>query len=489
MKKAFDQNVSRARPRLRLGGLTEAADSAAASLSPPSTEVTETVPQEAPPEVDEARGSARLGEAVKSRAERARAPRPSANESFERALDGTLRTTPVSHPEDDRPTSSRAEEIVAAATAAVLGEPVSAVAAPARPSAVHRPVGPPPPSARQMDEADEDVAEAAPTHQARMHPSPPSGVTAAPAASAPPPAVYAPAPAAFAQAAHTAHPPTQASPAATAVAAPSARTGHAPPSPAVPACAAPSAPRAHVAPPAEVTEVQTQPTPVETTTAQDAEANSELRRERLKERLRAVRENPRPEPLPPTVAEAGVLAVERIATLQSEVHKLRAVNLALTQDLEGARRQAEKATEEARLRMEESRRLSEEMEGRLRLLAELERELSALEGERDDALLSLQEARQAMEGSAKEKLELQEEIARRDQSLAESLAEEERLCSELEDAREDSTALRRSVDALKTERDTLARQVSELTRERAELLEARKALEAVHRALSQAASR
>jgi chromosome segregation ATPase len=215
-------------------------------------------------------------------------------------------------------------------------------------------------------------------------------------------------------------------------------------------------------------------------------ADPARRREQLKERLRAVRENPRPEPLPATVAEAGVLVVERISSLQTELHKVKALNLALTQDLEAARRHAEKATEEARLRMEESRRLSTEMQGRVKLLDELERELSALEAERDEALLALQEARRGLVAAAQEKVELEGRIAEKDRSLADALTEEERLCEELEAARDESAALRRSVEGLTSERETLARQVSELTAERAELLEARKALEAVHRALSNA---
>ena len=36
MKKAFDQNVSRARPRLRVGALTDAADVAAETLDFPA---------------------------------------------------------------------------------------------------------------------------------------------------------------------------------------------------------------------------------------------------------------------------------------------------------------------------------------------------------------------------------------------------------------------------------------------------------------------
>src|SRR5262249_21968735 len=125
--------------------------------------------------------------------------------------------------------------------------------------------------------------------------------------------------------------------------------------------------------------------------ANKASLDPKARRERLKARLKAARENPRPEPLPPTVAEAGVLAVERISTLQIELSKVKALNLSLTQDLEGARRQAEKATEEARLRMDEARRLASEMDARVSLLSDMEKELAALESERDEAPLPRQE--------------------------------------------------------------------------------------------------
>jgi uncharacterized coiled-coil DUF342 family protein len=241
------------------------------------------------------------------------------------------------------------------------------------------------------------------------------------------------------------------------------------------------APVATVEAPAEVQEVQTAPSEAPLPDAAE-------RRDRLRERLRAVRENPRPQPLPETVAEAGVLAVERIATLQSELAKTRAVNLALSQDLEAARRQAERATEEARLRMDEARRLSEEMQGRAALLTDLERELSSLEGERNEALLALQEARQAIESQEKEKSELRSVVDTKNAELEASLQEEERLASELEAAHDAMAGLRRTADALKTERDTLARQVADLTKERMELLEARKALEAVHRALAKASA-
>ncbi len=242
--------------------------------------------------------------------------------------------------------------------------------------------------------------------------------------------------------------------------------------------------RMHAEAPAPVTEVQTAPLHEE-----QLDGESDRRRERLKERLKAVRENPKPEPLPETVAEAGVLAVERISALQTELTKVRALNLALTQDLEGARRQAERATEERGLRVDEAQRLSGEMESRSKLLSELERELSSLEGERDEALLSLQDARASIDAKEVEKDGLKGEILKREQALAESLSEEERLAAELEDAHETSTSMRKTCEALRTERDTLARQVSELTLERADLLEARKALQAVHRALTQAVSR
>jgi hypothetical protein len=199
--------------------------------------------------------------------------------------------------------------------------------------------------------------------------------------------------------------------------------------------------KAAVEAPAEVREVQTAPVELPGPDASE-------RRDRLRERLKAVRENPRPEPLPETVAEAGVLAVERIAALQTELAKTRAMNLALSQDLEAARRQAERATEEARLRMDEARRLSAEMEGRVQLLSDLEKELSALEGERNEALLALQEARASIEASEREKFELREAVATKDRELESSLQEEERLAGELEAAHEAMTGLRRGAEAV-----------------------------------------
>ncbi len=245
------------------------------------------------------------------------------------------------------------------------------------------------------------------------------------------------------------------------------------------------APVAFTEPPPAVVEVQTAPPAAPEAPVEDPA----FRRERLKERLSAVRQNPRPEPLPETVAEAGVMAVERISALQTELSKVRALNLTLTQDLEASRRQAELATEEARVRMDEARRLSGEMEGRAKLLAELEKELSNLEGERDEALLKLQETRAALEQGENDKVALQAEIVQRDVALKESLEEEERLATDLETAHQNASNLRKAADALRQERDTLSRQVADLTKERAELLEARRALEAVHRALAHAVSR
>ena len=250
--------------------------------------------------------------------------------------------------------------------------------------------------------------------------------------------------------------------------------------------ARPAAPRAFVTPPPD--EVEVQHPPLEQGPESLAE-DHRLRREKLKQRLKAVRENPRPEPLPPSVAQAGVMVVARIATIQAELTKVKAINLALTQDLEGARRQAERATEEARLRMDEANRLANEVESRVVLLKDLERELGGIESERDEALLSLQDSRQLLTAAARERETFQAALAKKDEALSDSLSEEERLAGELESAKDEARALRRTVEAVSSERDTLARQVADLTAERSELLDARKALEAVHRALSQAVSR
>jgi hypothetical protein len=392
MKKAFDQNVSRAKPRLRLGA-------AFAELAPTDTAFAQEV-MEAPRQEAQAPD---LSAQVKARAEKARAPRPTASEAVQRALGTAYAEAPETEVQQPAPYT-----------------PTSRVATPI-------------------------------AFDARPTPDQPSGQSFAHASVRPP--VHAERSEAQARGLHS-------NPASFEPSAP--------------------APMAYAAPPPAAVEVQTPAAP---------QATPEVRRERLKERLQAVRENPRPEPLPPTVAEAGVLAVERIATLQAELSKVKTINLALTQDLESARRQAERATEEARLRMDEARRLSTEMEERAKLLADLEHELSSLEGERDEALLSLQESRQTLEANSKERDALKVTIAERDQSLADSLSEEERLAGELESVHDDAQALRRALDALKTERDTFARQVGDLTVERADLLEARKALQAVHKALSHAVVR
>ncbi|MCP3064698.1 extensin-like protein [Myxococcus sp. K38C18041901] len=404
MKKAFEQNVSRAKPRLRLGAFTGAVD----QTEP--TEPPEQAADVAPPEPP----SADLSSEVRARIERARAPRPTAAEAMEVAL--------------SQPEGPRAREPVFTQQVA---EPVT-YASPEPEAAVY----------------DDEVSEAPVTYAA-------------------PPTVAFHLDGLEAGQSSEAHPMTQGSPHASL--------------PHVTATVAEPVARVE-APPQEV-EVQTPAPP------REEAMDSDARRERLKARLKAVRENPRPEPLPATVAEAGQRAVERITHLQAELVKVKAANLSLTQELEVARRQAEKATEEARLRMDEARRLSSEMEGRVKLLADLERELAALEGERDEALLSLQENRQALQASAKEHEKLEEEVVRGKQALVDSLAEEERLATELESAKDESMSLRRAVEALQGERDVLAQQVASLTAERAELLEARKALEAVHRALSQAAAR
>lgn len=396
MKKAFDANVSKARPRLRLGGLlsdgvsvetdpgAQAAQSAVEAIAEQIARE-EMAPGPAPVED--------LGAVLRARAT-ARFSRPTAAEALEQAL-------------VDQP-------LVAPQPAAVVHEVVAHAAPP------H--VALPQPSVR-ASVLQEVVAHAAPPHVALPQPSGRASVVQEVVN--------------------------------------------------------------HASAPPSVIEVQTPALP----TPHAPEFDPAERRERLKDRLRAVRENPRPEPLPDTVAEAGVLAVERISALQSELTKARAMNLALTQDLEAARRQAERATEEARSRMDEARRLAGEMESRAALLNELEHELRSLEGERNDSLLALQDARQQGEAHARAADELRLALAKKDQEIDECLAEEERLAADLEAAQETVGSLRRASAVLSTERDTLARQVSELTRERAELLEARKALEAVHRALSTAVVR
>ena len=305
MKKAFDANVSRAKPRVRLGALMTENTISNATVESLSQQVAHEAPPPVIPSVE-----MDLGSALKLRAQ-ARATRSSAAEMLQEA---------IAAPADE----------VHARTAASWTQSFEAVAPVEPPRAMHQE----PAAPRAGVAYDEPAPRAAVTHQRQVV--------------------------------------------------------------------------AHAEAPPAVTEVQTAPPP-------NVESDPGERRERLRERLKAVRENPRPEPLPDTVAEAGVLAVERISALQTELAKARAMNLALTQDLEAARRQAERATEEARLRMDEAKRLSSEMDGRVTLLSELERELESLEGERNESLLALQESRQVLELREREKQELIETVAKKDQ--------------------------------------------------------------------------
>jgi hypothetical protein len=346
MKKAFDANVSKARPRLRLGGLlsdgvsvetdpgAQAAQSAVEAIAEQIARE-EMTPGPAPVED--------LGAVLRARAT-ARFSRPTAAEALEQALVD--------------------QALVAPQPAAVVHEVVAHAAPPhvasPQPSVVH-----------------EVVAHAAPPHVALPQPSVRASVV---------------------------HEVVN-----------------------------------HASAPPSVIEVQTPAPPM----PHAPEFDPAERRERLKDRLRAVRENPRPEPLPETVAEAGVLAVERIAALQSELSKTRAMNLALSQDLEAARRQAERATEEARLRMDEARRCRPRWRAASRCSPTSRRSSRSLEGERNEALLALQESRQAIEAGELEKHELRESLTAKDQELEASLQEEERLASELEEAHEAMGGLRR----------------------------------------------
>jgi hypothetical protein len=407
MKKAFDQNVSRAKPRVKLGSLT-AEGAAAPEMGGQDEWIYEVAAQVAGhsgSEPESQGAPAGVVEPATARELLASAARPGAEAEVLRGR--TQREA------EDAPEPRTSRERVEATLRGAAPQP-------GRPTAAepHRSAGVP-------------LARAA-------EPRLPAPVPESRAASAPEPRAVAPAPAS---------------------------------APAAPAPAA-ALPRATPVVP---------PTP--------AVGETQARRERLRERLRGVREHPRPEPLPTNVAAAGVMAVERIAELQEAVNALKAHNAALQHDLDVARRTAERATEEARARVEEARRLATQMEERAGLLSELERELQALEGERDEALLAVQGARTQTAAVQAERERLQGLLKAKEAELTDSLAEEERLAGELEDFRDDTMQLRRTVEALTAERDTLARQVADLTAERAELLEARKALESVHRALTQAARR
>src|SRR5688500_17026244 len=87
MKKAFDANVSRAKPRLRLGAMISVTEE-----KPEAAVQTDVVEAAAPAPVEmtaelEAPVVPDLAAAVRAKAEKARAPKPTAAEAVQRALD------------------------------------------------------------------------------------------------------------------------------------------------------------------------------------------------------------------------------------------------------------------------------------------------------------------------------------------------------------------------------------------------------------------
>ncbi|HLM44883.1 MAG TPA: extensin-like protein, partial [Myxococcaceae bacterium] len=95
MKTAFEQNVSRAKPRLRLGAFTGVIDPAAPeeSHSPEQALAQESAPEQPAaleptpaPEPPALATANDLSAEVRARVERARAPRPTAAEVIEAAL-------------------------------------------------------------------------------------------------------------------------------------------------------------------------------------------------------------------------------------------------------------------------------------------------------------------------------------------------------------------------------------------------------------------
>lgn len=222
----------------------------------------------------------------------------------------------------------------------------------------------------------------------------------------------------------------------------------------------------------------------------DAIEDSKSRRARLKERIKAAT-NPVAvsQPTPQSATEARTSALSLIAALRHELEEVKALNAALSKDLEQTRNELTRAAEEARSRTEEANRMAGEVEERSRLLEELGLELTSLESERNDVLVELRGAQSDLAALKTAYAGLEEKVASREAELAETLSEEERLAADLEFQVEAQRRTEKALRAIEQERDTLARQVEDLTRERADLIESQRALDEIHRALADARSR
>lgn len=213
------------------------------------------------------------------------------------------------------------------------------------------------------------------------------------------------------------------------------------------------------------------------------------RRERLKERLRAATTRTVVAERPRSPAQARETALGFIAELQADLERARAQVLALSKELELTRAERTKAIEEARQRAEEATSLADEVAARARLADELGRELESLEGERDSALVELRTGRSQIEALNALAAQLEQTLVERDAEIAETLAEEERLASEVEARDLELARAQATIATLMNERADLQSRLDAQTKDREAFAESQRALDEIHRALSEARAR
>lgn len=209
-------------------------------------------------------------------------------------------------------------------------------------------------------------------------------------------------------------------------------------------------------------------------------------RERLRDAARPVTVS---EPTPKNAADARASALSLIGSLRSELEAATAKNRSLAKELEQTKQALTRAVEEASSRTNEARRLADEIQVRASLLEEAGQELTSLENERNDVLVELRGAQSDLSALKAECAALESKAKAQESELAAAQASEQRLEGALADKAEALRQAEEALRALTSERDALAAQVAELTRERVGLLESRMALDEIHRALAEAASR
>lgn len=182
-------------------------------------------------------------------------------------------------------------------------------------------------------------------------------------------------------------------------------------------------------------------------------------------------------------------AAELATELERALGEAAEANELLRRDLGTALDDLARSTADNRRLQEKIERLDGDGRDRGRVVQDLVRELELLEGERDGALAQASEGSLEIESLGERALLTERRVHELERALSDAQARTRRFEEASQAQAAQRAALRAELEGVRRERDTLLGKTAELEREREDLTRSRRALDEVHRALSDARQR